>query len=419
MGGFFLIYTQTICEIFVYFHTYFCNMHVNHRQLFLAHMAQTSPAPLLLDIVSAQGNYLYDRDGKKYLDLISGISVCSAGHCHPEIVDAVQKQAATFMHTMVYGELVQSPQTLLAQALAEILPPSLDCSYFLNSGSEAVEAAMKLAKKYTGRSEFIAHTNAYHGSSNGPLSLMSNEYFTQPYRPLLPNVRFINQNDLGAIEAVTTNTAAVIIEPIQGEKGAIPCDVHYLKAMRQRCNETGTLLIFDEIQSGMGRTGTMFAFQDYEVVPDVLLLGKALGGGMPMGAVITHHSIMQSFTDFPVLGHITTFGGHPVCCAAALAAVQLTKRELAQWEPANKGKYLAQKLKDATGREVQGKGLLMSLTMDSDQHCKQTIDSCIDMGLFTDWFLFAPDKMRIAPPLTIEYHELDFAVEVIAKASRI
>lgn len=398
---------------------YFCTMHVNHRQLFLSHLAQTSPAPLLLDIVSAKGNYLYDRSGKQYLDLISGISVCSAGHCHPEIVEAVQKQASTYMHTMVYGELVQAPQTLLAQALSEILPATLNCSYFLNSGSEATEAAIKLAKKHTGRSEIIAHTHAYHGSSNGSLSLMSNEYFTQPYRPLLPNVKFINQNDMAAVDAITTQTAAVIIEPIQGEKGAIPCHTEYLKAIRNRCNETGTLLIFDEIQSGMGRTGTLFAFQAYGVVPDALLLGKALGGGMPMGALIADQRIMQSFTDFPVLGHITTFGGHPVCCAAALAAVQLTVRELPTWNPSHKGAYLAEKLTQATGRAVNGKGLLLSLSLDSEQHCKQTIDACIAMGLFTDWFLFAPDKMRIAPPLTIEYDELDFAAEVIAKASRI
>lgn len=395
---------------------YLCLVHLDHRSIFLKHLAQTSNSPLMIEISHAGGNYLYTSDNRKLLDLISGISVCNLGHGRPEIVAAIADQAGKHMHTMVYGELIQSPQVKLAKALTSVLPTSLDACYFVNSGSEAVEGAMKLAKRFTGRQNFVALTQAYHGSTQGALSLMSNEYFSSAFRPLLPNIFFIEQNRIEGLEQITKETAAVIIEPVQAEKGAFPCTPEYVQALRSKCNETGTLLIFDEIQTGMGRTGTLFAFEHLGVLPDILLLGKAFGGGMPLGAFIAGQNIMQSLADNPVLGHITTFGGHPVCCAASLAALEITINELHSYQVSEKEKLFRELALKYNLGEIQGKGLLLSLDMGTDSRCKAVIDRCIEAGLFTDWFLFAPHRLRIAPPLTITPDEIHFAMKTIAVA---
>jgi acetylornithine/succinyldiaminopimelate/putrescine aminotransferase len=288
-------------------------MHAFARQTFLENMAQTSPSPLALHIVRAEGNYLFDVDGNKYLDLIAGISVCNIGHQHPEVVSAVQQQAADFMHVMVYGETVQTPQSRYAKQLVEVLPESLNCCYFVNSGAEAIDGAMKLAKRVTRKTDFVALEDAYHGSTQGPLSLMSNEYYSQAYRPLLPSVHFVKQNDIKSLNEIPWGkVAGVVVELVQAERGDQITHPTFLKSLREKCDAHCCLLIFDEIQTGFGRTGSLFAFQEVGVVPDVLVLGKALGGGMPMGAFIASKMLMSSLSDRPILGHITTFGGHPV-----------------------------------------------------------------------------------------------------------
>jgi acetylornithine/N-succinyldiaminopimelate aminotransferase len=293
---------------------------LTQRQLFLQHVAQTSDAPLGLEIEKAEGVYLYDVAGKKYIDLISGIGVSALGHCHPKVVQAVQAQAAKYMHTMVYGEYVQSPQVQLAKYLCDVLPSTLNAVYFTNSGTEATEGAMKLAKRFTGKSEIISCYNSYHGSTQGALSLNGDEYFKSAYRPLLPDVRQIRYNNFEDIHLITNKTAAIFLEPIQAEAGVIVPEKVYLEAVRKRCDETGTLLVFDEIQTGCGRTGNLFRFQTENVVPDILLVGKAFGGGLPLAAFIADIEIMQVLQNNPVLGHITTFGGNAVCCAAGMAS---------------------------------------------------------------------------------------------------
>lgn len=372
----------------------------------------------MLEIDRAEGHYLYDSSGKKYLDLISGISVCNLGHCHPEIVAAVQEQAAKYMHTMVYGETVQTPQVALATALVSLLPNSLDSCYFVNSGSEAVDGAMKLAKRATGRAEFVALKDAYHGSSQGPLSLMSHEYYNSAYRPLLPSVKFIEQNNLADLAAITEQTAAVFIELVQAERGTIPCDVNFVKALRQKCSETGTMLIFDEIQTGFGRTGSYFAMEQYGVVPDVLLLGKALGGGLPLGAFVANRELMSLLSNHPVLGHITTFGGNAVSCAAGLASLNILIREWEHFSIHEKSQWVKDLFIEAGLTGIQGKGLLLSLDLDSPEKCQKTIQYCLERGLFTDWFLYAPHKLRIAPPLSVTPDELKFAVDIIKESAK-
>lgn len=388
-------------------------MHLPSRQLFLQHMAQTSPEPMGLEIAHAEGNYLIGSDGKNYLDLIAGISVSSLGHGHPEVVKAVQEQAAKHMHIMVYGETIQSPQVELAAFLTAQLPSSLQSVYLVNSGTEAVEGAMKLAKKVTGKNKFLAHTKAYHGSTQGALGLMDNEYFTAAFRPLLPGIQFIEQNNIQAVAGLDKDFAAVIVEPVQAEKGAIPCDKNYLLALRKFCDETGALLIFDEIQTGMGRCGSLFAFEHYGVVPDVLLLGKAFGGGMPLACFISSVERMHSLADNPVLGHITTFGGHPVCCAAALAALKVTVQQRDQFRVEQKSTLFSSLLVHPKIRLVTGLGLLLGVHMDSADTVQKSIKKCLEKGVFTDWFLHAPDCLRIAPPLGIQEDEIRFACRVI------
>lgn len=379
------------------------------------HLAQTSPEPMMLEILRAEGHYLYDLENKPYLDLISGISVSSLGHQHPEIVQAIKNQADKHLHLMVYGELVQSPQTQLAQRLSEILPEQLNSFYFLNSGTEATEAAMKLAKRLTGKQGFVSQTKAYHGSTQGALSLMSDEYFTASYRPLIPDVSYIEQNDIAAI-SIPPNTAAVIIELVQAEKGCIPGDKEYVKQLRNLCTEKGVLLIVDEIQTGMGRTGSMFFFEQYGIIPDILLLGKALGGGMPMGAMVTSKEKMQGFANNPILGHITTFGGHPVSCAAALAAVNLTVSNFSSFNVAEKGEMFKNLLKHPEIKEVTGAGLLLAVHLESFEKTREVIMKGLEKGVCSDWFLFAPHCLRIAPPLSISEEEIEHSCRVILES---
>lgn len=386
---------------------------LTQRQLFLKHNAQTSNTPLLLEFVKAKGIYIFDVNGKKYMDLIAGIGVSNVGHCHPAVVETVKKQAETYMHLMVYGEFVQSPQVDFAKALASVLPENLNCTYFVSSGSEAVEGAMKLAKRYTGRTELIACKNSYHGSTQGALSLMGNEEFKQAYRPLLPDIKFINYNYLPDLEKITTQTAGVFIETIQGEAGIRIADEEYFKALREKCTKTGTLLILDEIQCGFGRTGKMFGFEHFSIVPDILLLAKGIGGGMPIGAFISSSQIMSVFTDNPILGHITTFGGHPVSCAAGLATLNTIVTENMVAEVEEKGELFKILLKHPAIKEVRGKGLMLAAEFDSYDTLKKIIDGCIEDGIITDWFLHCSNSMRIAPPLIITKTEIEEACRVI------
>jgi acetylornithine/N-succinyldiaminopimelate aminotransferase len=386
---------------------------MTNRQLFLQHQAQTSPAPIGLEIVSASGNYMYDADGNKYLDLIGGISVCNIGHRHPDVVAAIKKQADEYLHIMVYGELVQSPQAQYARLLSEHLPATLDCVYFTNSGTEATEGALKLARRATGRTDIVCCNNSYHGSTMGALSVMGDEYWRNAYRPLLPGVWHHNYNSPELINAINEHTACVIIETIQAESGVLPPDTEWLKQLRKKCTDTGTLLIFDEIQCGFGRTGKLWGFAHYDVVPDILLLGKALGGGMPLGAFVASHALMQQLTDNPVLGHITTFGGHPVCCAAGMAGMKALLNEQLIATVAEKEKLFHSLLKHPKIKAVRSKGLLIAVELESPERVIEVLQKCLRKGLFSDWFLFAPHCIRIAPPLTITSDEIRLACEII------
>lgn len=390
---------------------------VTHRQLFFQHIAQTSDFPLGLEIERAEGIYLYRQgDQKPYMDLISGIGVSNVGHRHPLVLEAIHNQLDKYMHLMVYGEYIQTPQTQLAQALAKTLPTDLDNVYFTNSGTEAVEGAMKLAKRYTGRTELISCFNAYHGSTQGALSLSGDENFKRNYRPLLPDIRHIRHGKLDDIEKITSRTAAVIMEVIGGEAGVRVPDAAYLQAVRQRCTDVGALLIFDEIQTGFGRTGTFWAFEDFEVLPDILLCAKGMGGGMPIGAFISSTEKMSVFKNNPILGHITTFGGHPVSCAASLATLQVIQDQKLHEQAEAKGQLFRQLLKHPAIREVRGKGLMLAVEFESFDVLKPVIDRAIEKGVITDWFLFCNNSMRIAPPLIITEDQIREACAVILEA---
>ena len=392
---------------------------ISNRQLFLRHLAQTSDAPLALEIEKAEGLYLYDTEGTKYIDLISGISVSNLGHRHPNVMRAIAEQSEKYLHTLVYGEFVLSPQVKIAKKLAELLPDNLDCAYFVNSGTEATEGAIKLAKRYTGRKNLVSFKNAYHGSTNGALSLMSDEYFTAAYRPLLPGVRHLDFNNFDELSKIDETCAAVIVEPIRAEGGVeLPLE-NYLQELRNRCTETGTLLVFDEIQVGCGRTGKMFAFEHYNVVPDILLLAKGFGGGMPIGTFISSREIMSSLTHDPVLGHITTFGGHPLSAAAALATMTTLEEnydELINAVPAKEKLFRTLLQDNPKIKEIRSAGLFMALQLDNFDQLSKVIRSCIDRGLITDWFLFNASAMRIAPPLIIKEEEIIRACEIINEA---
>jgi len=387
------------------------------RQLFLNNLAQTSDSPLALEIVIAEGIFLFDASGKKYIDLISGISVSNTGHRHPSVVKAIKDQADKYLHLMVYGEYIQSPQVKLAGVLADLLPEKLNNCYFVNSGSEAVEGALKLAKRFTGRKKIVAFKNAYHGSSHGALSVIGDKSYQIPFEPLLPGVEHIEFNSINDLKVITAETACVIIEPVQGEAGIIVATQEFLTALRKRCDETGALLIFDEIQTGMGRTGTMFAFEKYSLIPDVLLLAKGLGGGMPIGAFISSREIMQTLTVNPVLGHITTFGGHPVSCAAALASLGVILDEkLAESVQTKSDLFVKLLSKSPFITEIRVLGLMIALQLDNYAHVKKVIDYCIEEGVIIDWFLFNDSSIRIAPPLTISEDQIREACQVILKA---
>ncbi|MFC5271606.1 aspartate aminotransferase family protein [Adhaeribacter terreus] len=386
------------------------------RQLFLKHQAQTTDFPLLLEIEKAEGVHMFGANGEKYLDLISGIGVSNVGHRHPHVIKAIQEQLDKYLHLMVYGEFVQSPQVKLAEALSKTLPENLSISYFVNSGSEAVEGAMKLAKRFTGRTEIIACHNAYHGSTHGSLSLNGSENFKRAYRPLLPDINHIQFNSFEELEKITSRTAAIILETVQGEAGVRVPENGYLKAVRERCNQTGTLLILDEIQSGFGRTGTFWAFEQFDVIPDILTCAKGMGGGMPIGAFITSEAIMSTLKNNPILGHITTFGGHPVSCAASLATLEVIQRENLLAGVAAKAALFKAKLQHPAIKNIRNCGLMMAAEMESFDILKPVIDQAILDGVLTDWFLFCDNSMRIAPPLTITETEIEDACAIILNA---
>lgn len=386
------------------------------RQLFLQHVAQTSDAPLAIEVDHASGVFLYDSSGKKYIDLISGIGVSALGHCHPAIVKAIQEQTAKYAHTMVYGEYIQSPQVQLATILTDLLPEKLNSVYFTNSGAEATEGAMKLAKRYTGRTEIISCYNSYHGSTQGALSLLGDEYFKSKFRPLLPDTRQIRYGHPEDISLVTNRTAAVFMEPVQAEAGVIVPDAAYLQAVRQRCDETGTLLVLDEIQTGCGRTGTLFRFQAAGITPDILLVGKAFGGGLPLAAFVSDIQVMQGLQQHPVLGHITTFGGNAVCCAAGLASLQEIESKKLYLEVDRKSRLFLTLLQHPAIKKINHCGLIMALYLDNFDNLRKVIAECLENGLITDWFLFANNCMRIAPPLIISNDEIQQACQIILRA---
>ena len=386
------------------------------RQLFLTNNAQTTNFPLLLQFERASGIYMYDGNGKAYIDLISGIGVSNLGHSNPYVINAIKEQVDKYMHLMVYGEYVQTPQVRFAEKLVSVLPASLQSVYFVNSGAEAVEGALKLAKRFTGRQRVVACHNSYHGSTHGALSVMGSEEYKRAYRPLLPGVNFIRFNQVDDLLLITNETACVIVETIQGEAGIRVPDINYMQALRQRCTETGTLLILDEIQAAFGRTGKLFGFEHFGIVPDVLLLAKALGGGMPIGAFVASKHIMDALKENPMLGHITTFGGHPVCCAAGLAALEVLLNEGLVNQVPEKEALMRRLLVHPAIKEIRGKGLMLAIELENFELNKKIIDRCIENGVITDWFLHCSNAMRIAPPLIITKDEIENACKVILEA---
>ena len=387
------------------------------RNQFLRHVAQTSPAPQLIEGARAEGVFFYTPEGKPYYDLVSGVSVNNVGHGNRAVVEAVQRQAADYMHIMVYGEMVERPQVEFARALAEALPAPLDSVYFRNSGAEAVEGALKLAKRYTHRTEMISMRQAYHGSTHGAMSMMGQpegEEWKCAFRPLLPDTKAIRFNNIDDLSLITERTACVLCEPVQGEAGVRPPKDGYLQALRKRCTEVGALLIFDEIQTGMGRTGEMFAMQKYGVTPDIVCLAKALGGGMPLGAFVSSQEIMSTLTHNPVLGHITTFGGHPVCCAAGLAAMKFLQDNKIVEDVERKGALYEELLKDHPAvKEIRRAGLLLAIELGESEKLYKIMDLFIEEGILSDWFLFCDTAFRISAPLVISDEEIRDSVRII------
>ena len=386
------------------------------RNQFLNHIAQTSDAPIGLEMERAEGIWLYDVDGKRYLDMISGFSVANIGHGNAKVIEAVQHQAAQYMHLIVYGEYIQQPQVAYAKLLTDNLPPTLNCVYFTNSGAEATEGAMKLAKRVTNRSKIISCNKAYHGSTQGALSVMGDEYFKNAYRPLLPDIFHFDFNSNDLVNAIDSQTACVIIETVQAESGVVKPHEHWLTAIRQKCNDHCVLLILDEIQAGFGRTGSLWAFEQFNIVPDILLLGKALGGGMPLGAFVADKRLMNTLTYNPVLGHITTFGGHPVSCAAGKAAFEVLLEGQFIEAVKHKEQLLLQHICHPSIVAIRTAGLWMAIEFDSFATNHAIIKKCISNGLISDWFLFNDKSMRIAPPLIITDEELITMCQVIMKS---
>jgi acetylornithine/succinyldiaminopimelate/putrescine aminotransferase len=386
------------------------------KEIFLNNIAQTTPWPYLISVERAEGIYLYTTDGKRYTDLISGIGVSNIGHRHPIVIKAIKDQLDKHLHVMVYGEFIQSSPNLLAKKLSALLPNNLSCSYFVNSGTEANEGALKLAKRYTGRTEIISCRKSYHGSTHGSLSVSGNEIKKSAFRPLLPDVNFIDFNVIEDLEKITSRTACVIMETIQGDAGVRVPSINYLKAVRKRCDETGALLILDEIQCGMGRTGTLFAFEQFEIVPDILTIAKAFGGGLPIGAFISSKEIMLSLTHDPMLGHITTFGGNPVCCASALATLEVIINDKLLETVEAKGELIESLLKHPEIKEIRRIGLMFAIDFDSAERVNRIVEYAKELGIICYWFLSHPYSFRIAPPLTITEKQIRESCEAILKA---
>jgi len=383
------------------------------RDIFKKHQAQTFPFPSCLEIASAKGSYIYDVNGKVYLDFIAGVSACTLGHSNPIITDAVKNQLDKYSHVMVYGEYVQYPQYKLAQLLANNLPENLSTSYFTNSGTEAIEGAMKLAKRATGRPEIISCKDSYHGSTQGALSIMGNKEHKAKYRPLLPSCNQIIYNDVESLVNITKQTAAVVIEPIQGGTGFVTPSDNFLQKVRGKCNETGTLLIFDEIQTCFGRLGTLFGFEKYDVIPDILCIAKGMGGGMPIGAFISSWELMNLLTFEPKLGHITTFGGHPVNCAASLATLEhLLATDIMQ-EVEKKEQLFRKHLQHPKIKDIRGTGLMFAIEFEDEELTKKVVEQSLENGLILFYFLFTKTAIRITPPLTISDKEIIEGCEII------
>lgn len=388
---------------------------MNQRELFYQHIAQTSTAPMALEIEKASGCVLTGKNKKKYLDLIGGISVANIGHRHPKVIAAIKKQLNAYLHIMVYGEFIETPQVQFAQLLTQHLPQTLDSVYFTNSGAEATEGAMKLAKRVTGRTEIIAFNKSYHGSTQGALSVMGDEYWRNAFRPLLPDVLHLEYNSFALLENITERTACVIAETVQAEAGIIVPSKEWMMALRKKCTQVGALLILDEIQTGFGRTGKLWGFEHFEIVPDIVLLGKALGGGMPLGAFIADKKLMYQLAENPLLGHITTFGGHPVCCAAGMAAFNVLLEEKLMEEITKKEKLFLSLLNHPKIKVVRSFGLWLAIEFESFEINKKVIDACIENGLVTDFFLFSSNCLRISPPLIISEKEIISACKKIMK----
>ena len=386
---------------------------MNQRQLFLAHVGQTSEAPLGLEIVKASGSTLWDIHGKTYIDLIAGISVCNVGHSHPKVIEVIKAQVDQYMHIMVYGELIESPQVVYAKVLTDHLPATLNSVFYTASGSEATEGAMKLSKRFTGRTQIISFKDSYHGSTQGALSIMGDEYWRNAFRPLLPDTMQLRYNNLDDLEKITERTACVVAETVQAEAGVLVPQNGWLSALRKRCSKTGTLLVLDEIQCAFGRNGTLFSFEQFDVVPDILLLGKALGGGMPLGAFVADKKIMDTLSHHPVLGHINTFGGHPVSCAAGLAAFRVLLEEGLIDTVKEKGQLFQSLLVHPSIKAVRTCGLMIAVEFENYDFNKKVIDAVIEHGVFTDWFLFASNCFRIVPPLVITTNEIKSACHTI------
>ena len=390
------------------------NKHSTGQEIFFNHQAQTTPFANGMEISHAEGMYIYDIDGNKYLDLVAGVSACTLGHSHPTIIQSVTQQIQQYAHVMVYGEYVQSPQYQLSKLLSDHLPNNLDCTYFVNSGTEAVEGAMKLAKRVTGRKKIISFNNSYHGSTHGTLSLMGKEVYKTKYRPLLPNCELIDYNNINQLQSIDKDTAAVVVEPIQGASGFTVPTVEWLEALRSQCDLVGAQLIYDEIQTGFGRTGHLFAIDTFGVSPDILCLAKGMGGGMPIGCFISSKTNMDKLKDNPKLGHITTFGGHPVCCAASLATLKILieKKEIIQ-SISKKEQLFREHLQHPKINEIRGKGLMLSIELNDANLCQKLVERAYEKGLITFFFLFTNTSVRLSPPLIISDEEIEVACDKI------
>lgn len=388
---------------------------MDSKSIFKTLQAQTTPFPIGLEISRAEGLFIYDTNGKAYYDLVSGLAVTNIGHRHPRVIEAIKKQLDTHLHVMPYGEFIQAPQIQLAEKLNEILPENLTTSYFVNSGAEAVEGALKLAKRHTGRHEIIACHKSYHGSTHGALSVSGNPVKQSAFKPLLPDVNFITFNKLDELDRITKNTACVIIETVQGDAGVRIPELCYLQRLREKCSETGTLLILDEIQTGFGRTGSLFAFEQYGISPDILVIAKALGGGMPIGAFVSSKEIMDCLTHNPMLGHITTFGGHPVNCAAAIANIEVIQEENLIEEVHKKGALMKELLSHPLVKEIRQIGLMFAIDLETEEITQKVVEKCMEKGIITFWFLSCPASFRLAPPLTISFEEIEEVCSVICE----